>query len=238
PYLLLEEGDWILSEGGHFERVDADWFYNGGGQAPYWFAGGWPSINGSEGCVSYRDEAEVEELGCIRIQVPGLTIAGGLSSQICDTICLGTGVHCGITIETDAIEDQPAWLQSSAGQNGGCEQTRGVDTWITQTCWAETPNGCAPDAERECEDLRADANPDDVVVDYECSEKAVKIRVSQWQTHVDTIGPIFDFCYPFTPIPELVGPGSGNTPDVEELAAILGSFQAIYGIISDSSFVY
>ena len=33
PYLLLQKGDWILSEGGNFEKVDDDWFYNGNGQA-------------------------------------------------------------------------------------------------------------------------------------------------------------------------------------------------------------
>src|SRR5690606_35091415 len=26
PYLLLEQGDWVLSEGGNFEEVTADWF--------------------------------------------------------------------------------------------------------------------------------------------------------------------------------------------------------------------
>src|SRR5690606_21584219 len=53
PYLLLQEGNWVLSEGGNYERVDSDWFFNGnipanpsgktGGNNPFWFAGAWPS---------------------------------------------------------------------------------------------------------------------------------------------------------------------------------------------------
>src|SRR5690606_24317374 len=60
-----------------------------------------------------------------------------------------------------------------------------------------------------------------IVVEYTCTDKAIKIHTSQWQTLIDTIGPIFDFCYPYrvyperpeendendneTPIPELLG---------------------------------
>ena len=74
PYLLLQKGDWILSEGGNFEKVEDDWFYNGNGQSPYWFAGGWPSIYGSGDCISYCDVGADEDFECIKIQVPPLTI--------------------------------------------------------------------------------------------------------------------------------------------------------------------
>src|SRR5690606_19728059 len=40
PYLLLEEGDWVLSQDGHFEKVTEDWFFNGNCNAPYWFTSG------------------------------------------------------------------------------------------------------------------------------------------------------------------------------------------------------
>src|SRR5690606_30989234 len=57
PYLLLQAGDWVLSEGGHFEQVDEEWFYAGhsGGNNPYWFAGAWPSIYGSGDCNRLYD---------------------------------------------------------------------------------------------------------------------------------------------------------------------------------------
>src|SRR5690606_3588739 len=101
-YLLLQDGDWVLSEGGNFEKVDADWFYNGNGNSPYWFAGGWPSIYGSGDCVSYCDVGAGEEFGCIEIAVPLLDTLGLAEAAGCDTICLPTGVHCGITVESDA----------------------------------------------------------------------------------------------------------------------------------------
>src|SRR5690606_14255404 len=187
PYLLLEEGDWILSEGGHFEKVTSDWFYNGNGNSPYWFAGGWPSIYGTGDCISYCDVGSGADFGCIEIAVPFLTIEGGLASDTCDTICLKAGTHCGITFTQDAIAD---WT-------GSCPQTRGVDSWITQTCWAATPNTlCATDGgEVACGEP---FTPDEtsVVIDYTCTDKAVKVHISQWQTLYDTIGPIFDFCYP------------------------------------------
>ena len=186
PYLLLQEGDWILSEGGNFEQVDSEWFYNGNGNSPFWFAGGWPSIYGTGDCISYCDVGTGDKFDCVEIQVPFPTIADGLASDSCTIICLKTGVHCGITFEQDAIAD---WT-------GSCPKTRGVDSWITQTCWASTENSCADDVEIPCEELRADLNPDDVVIGYECTDKAVKVHVSQWQTLFDTIGPIFDFCYP------------------------------------------
>src|SRR5690606_27983132 len=128
PYLLLQEGDWILSEGGNFEQVTSDWFFNGNGNSPYWFAGGWPSIYGTANCNRYCDVGGGDAFECIYIQVPSLTIADGFSNESCDTICLPTGTHCGITVKRDEIAD---WT-------GACPQTRGVDSWITQTCWARS----------------------------------------------------------------------------------------------------
>ncbi|MBY5957951.1 T9SS type A sorting domain-containing protein [Membranicola marinus] len=201
PVLLLQDGDQILSEGGNFAIVDSDWFYNGHGNNPFWFSGGWPSIYGSGDCISYCDVGTGDKFDCIQVSVPALTVTGASPySDDCVTICLETGVHCGITIETDAIAD---WT-------GSCPQTRGIDSWITQTCWATTINSCVEDAEDDCEELSADDNLDDVVIDYSCTDKAVKAHISQWQTLVDTTGPIFDFCYPvdFSGENNIEGPGS------------------------------
>ncbi|MBY5959478.1 DUF285 domain-containing protein, partial [Membranicola marinus] len=200
PYLLLQDGDWVMSDGGSFVQVTQEWFYNGHGNNPFWFSGGWPSIYGSDGCISYCDVESAKDLDCIKVRVPALTIEEGItfpgdgqdeeSNNGCQIICLPTGVHCGITIKQDPL----------TGWTGSCPQTRGVDSWITQTCWAETPNWCAEGgigtAPIPCELISADDNPDDAVVDYECTDKSVKIHLSQWQTLIDTIGPIFDFCYP------------------------------------------
>src|SRR5690606_15182098 len=189
PYLLLQEGDWILSEGGNFEKVTADWFFNGNGNSPYWFAGGWPSIYNSENCISYCDAAHSEDLECIYIQLPPLTIEEGITDNVegCITVCLAESPHCGITIKQDEIGD---WT-------GSCPQTRGIDSWVTQTCWAVTPNYCAEDGQSPCEELSADLNLDDAVIDYSCTDKAVNIHLSQWQTLIDTLPPLFDFCYPY-----------------------------------------
>src|SRR5690606_6355892 len=136
PYLLLEQGDWVLSEGGNFEQVDADWFYSGNGIAPYWFAGGWPYIYGTGDCRSYCDIGADDTFDCIHIQLPPLTIEEGITPPVsegeleCSVVCLPTGIHCGITVKKEEIPD---WT-------GACPQTRGVDSWITQTCWAVSPN--------------------------------------------------------------------------------------------------
>ncbi|MBY5959577.1 hypothetical protein KUV50_15600, partial [Membranicola marinus] len=177
PYLLLEEGDLVLSEGGTFVKVDSKWFYNGHGNSPFWFSGGWPSIYGSGDCVSYCDVGAGEKFDCVRVLVPGLTIAEGISTnpELCQDICLKEGVHCGIQIR-----------QESADWSGSCPQTRGLDTYVTQTCWATTPNSCAIQSEI----------PSEAVVDYDATDKSIKIHISEWQTLVDTMGPIFDFCYP------------------------------------------
>src|SRR5690606_38311579 len=146
--LLLQEGDWILSDGGNFEKVTADWFFNGNGNSPYWFAGGWPSIYNSENCISYCVAAHSEDLECIYIQLPPLTIEEGITDNVegCITVCLAESPHCGITIKQDEIGD---WT-------GSCPQTRGIDSWVTQTCWAVTPNYCAEDGQSPCEELSAD----------------------------------------------------------------------------------
>src|SRR5690606_5643163 len=117
-------------------------------------------------------------------------------------------VHCGLTIVEDEIAD---WT-------GSCPQTRGVDTWITQTCWAATPNGCVEDAlETPCDFYVAEDTS--IVIDYSCNDKATKIHISQWQTLFDTIGPIFDYCYPTggVQIPE-----GFDLSSVEGIAALLG----------------
>ncbi|MBY5956811.1 T9SS type A sorting domain-containing protein [Membranicola marinus] len=189
PYLLLQSGDQVLSEDGGFEQVDADWFYSGHGNSPYWFSGGWPSIYGNGDCVSYCDVGVGPQDawgGCILIQVPSLS-SEGFSTSECDTICLPSaghevnltagGIHCGIAIERDV----------TAGWQGDCPQTRGVDTKITQTCWAETPNFCAGDGT---------ADELDLVASYDSTSKRIEIALSQWQTLIDTLGPIFEFCYP------------------------------------------
>ncbi len=72
PYLLLQPGDWVLSEGGDFEKVETHWFFNGNGNSPYWFAGGWPSIYGNGDCVSYCDVGAGHDFRCILISVPSL----------------------------------------------------------------------------------------------------------------------------------------------------------------------
>src|SRR5690606_27469435 len=207
PYVLLELGDWVLSEDGNYEQVTSDWFFNGHGNSPFWFAGGWPSIYGSGDCVSYCDGGAGDDFACISVRVPVLTIADGLASDTCREICLNDAVHCGLTIVEDEIAD---WT-------GSCPQTRGVDTWITQTCWAATPNGCVEDAlETPCDFYVAEDTS--IVIDYSCNDKATKIHISQWQTLFDTIGPIFDYCYPTggVQIPE-----GFDLSSVESIAALL-----------------
>src|SRR5690606_2929694 len=178
PYLLLEIGDQILSENGYFEEVTADWFYNGSGNAPYWFAGGWPSIYETGHSVSYHDGSKPHEYGCIMIAVPSINQETGLDSEICDTICLtASGPHCGITIQQEEL----------TGWNGNCPPTQGIDTRITQTCWAQTSSDCGSQSNEEGNDL---------VISYDSTSKKVEVVLSQWQTFIDTLGPIFHFNYP------------------------------------------
>src|SRR5690606_37058946 len=194
PYLLLQAGDWVLSEGGHFEQVDEEWFYAGhsGGNNPYWFAGAWPSIYGSGDCSRLYDAGpgagSAAEHGCIQIQVPYLT-SDGPASDSCIILCLQEGDHCGITIRRNELTE---WARTGDGSSISCPQTRGIDTWITQTCWGSTPNPCVNDQNA----MDADGNLEDAMVEYTMSDKKVEIHLSQWQTLYDTIGPVFDFCYP------------------------------------------
>ncbi len=191
PYLLLQEGDWILSEDGNFEKVTADWFYNGNGNSPYWFAGGWPSIYGGEDCFSFCDGADIDELEVIKVRVPLLSVEAGGFSDICEIISLPEGMHCGITVER--VDD--------SGWQGSCPRTRGVDSRITQTCWSRSPNTCLQEeGYLNCEQQLAFFNPEagDLIVGYDCSDKEISIHLSQWQTVIDEIGPIFDFCFPYS----------------------------------------
>lgn len=205
PYLLLEIGDWVLSEGGNFEQVTTEWFYSRqslshGDIAPHWFAGGWPSVYGGGSCHSFCDTtAEGEDINCIRILVPELTIQEGMSNTGCQVICLPeSGVHCGLQIRREAFS---TW-------SGACPPTRGAETRITQTCWAEQ-SGCGNEV------------ASDAVVDYHATDKVVTIRMSQWQTLMDTIGPIFDFCHPTHISLSEWNPGLEDASMVEQLAAVL-----------------
>uniref|UniRef100_UPI001F17EAEC Ig-like domain-containing protein n=1 Tax=Membranihabitans maritimus TaxID=2904244 RepID=UPI001F17EAEC len=185
PYLLLEQGDWVLSENGFYEQVTEDWFYSGNANTPYWFAGGWPSIYGSGDCVRYCDVAEGELEDClVQMIVPALE-EGAEENDGCMLVCLSElteDPHCGISIEMKT-ED---WT-------GSCPTTKGREITVTQTCWGETENDCEAedfgefDSENYIVDLEAS--------DFESDKKKVAV-LSQWLTLIDTIGPIFDFCYP------------------------------------------
>src|SRR5690625_689328 len=93
-YLFPVIGAEVLSEDGTYETVTSEWFYNGTGNSPYWFSGGWPSIYGSGDCTSYCSGAEVGDLDAgVWVQVPSLIAdpvlnSGGetYSSTDCDTI--------------------------------------------------------------------------------------------------------------------------------------------------------
>ena len=177
PYLLLEQGDWILSEGGHFEQVEEDWFYNGSGHAPYWFSGAWPSIYGNGGCISYCDFGPEHDFNCVLIRIPSWNSETGFDPENCDTICLTTASDlCGISVERELVTD---WM-------GDCPKTRRISTKIIQNCWAATPNGCAGD-------LTADEV--EIVTSYDSTKNQIEIHLSQSQTLIDTLGPVFDFCY-------------------------------------------
>ena len=183
PYLLLEEGDWVLSEGGNFEKVTGDWFYAGTGNAPFWFTGGWPFISGTGDCVWYSDghgEGGGDVCG-VRVLVPALEEG----TEVCVEICLADldgNPHCGIRIE---------YQGELADWSEGCPQTRGRDITIRQTCWGTTENECVSD-----EYIATGGNAGFVVTEENITSKARTFRLTQWQILIDTIGPIFDFCYP------------------------------------------
>src|SRR5690606_24442439 len=99
PYLLLEEGDWVLSQDGHFGKVTEDWFFNGNGNAPYWFTGGWPFITSTGSALWFSDTHPQREADdcAVRILVPGLES----DTAGCVVICLDGlegNAHCGIKI--------------------------------------------------------------------------------------------------------------------------------------------
>src|SRR5690606_18907806 len=172
PYLLLEIGDQVLSEGGFYEEVTDEWFFNGTGHNPYWFAGSWPSIYGSGHNIGYHDGGNPHDLSCIMITVPSINPETGLNPEVCDTICLtASGPHCGITFHREEL----------TGWDDSCPPTRGTDTKITQTCWAVTSSNCVPQAQ---------GGDNDLVVDYDSTAKKIEIVLSEWQTLIDTIGPI------------------------------------------------
>ncbi|GAA5220822.1 hypothetical protein GCM10025777_14520 [Membranihabitans marinus] len=219
PYLFLEKGDRVLSADGYYEEVTDEWFWNGNGNSPYWFAAGWPSIYGSGDCVRYCDEAEGATDECIAVCVPVIALddEGNLdfsvgqnnSPDTCVEICLDElagDPHCGISMTSDKAD----WT-------GTCPKTKGRNVVIKQTCWA---TGEDLGILRACnEDIRNDGvfGPDFVAGnlaiqpesdfahytvddDTDWSDDLVSLKpkyiISQWLTLLDTIGPLFDFCYP------------------------------------------
>ena len=185
PYLLLEEGDRVLSESGQYEKVTSDWFYTGHGNAPFWFSGGWPLISGDGDCVWYSDgDGNRRTRNCgIQILLPGLES----DTADCVVLCLDDIIdnpHCGIHINYQ--EDLSEW-------SGHCPQARGRDIIVKQTCWGQTENECVSD-----EYQVTNGGDGFVVVNEKISHKIRSFHLSQWQTLIDTIGPIFDFCYPLT----------------------------------------
>lgn len=180
PYLLLEEGDWVLSEGGYFEQVTSDWFYTGHGTAPYWFAGGWPFITGTGGAEWYSDGHLVGASGCaVRVLVPALEDG----AEACVEICLDDldgQAHCGISIDYD----DTVW-------SGSCPQTHGRDITVSQSCWGTTVNECVSDSW-----IQTEGGEGFVVVEENITGKMRTFTLSQWRNVFDTIGPIFDFYYP------------------------------------------
>src|SRR5690606_9591770 len=151
------------SENGKFERVDEEWFYNGNGNSPYWFSGGWLSIYGNGNCISYCDTGSSHDFDCILIKVPSWTSGIGFDPEKCDTICVTAASDlCDITIERELVTD---WT-------GDCPETRRINTKIIQTCWASTPNSCASD-------LTADEV--DLVTSYDSTKHKIEIHLSQSQ---------------------------------------------------------
>src|SRR5690606_26581391 len=189
PYILLEKGDWILSENGNFEQVTDQWFFrndSGTGQSnsPYWFAGAWPSVYGGDGCVRYHDlnpgAGDESEQCTIRVVVPAL------DADTCVTICLNElngNPHCGISIES---KDQD-WAQTGQGLAGACPDTRGYDITVTQMCWGGAENTCVSE-----EYELTGGGENFVVTDSELTDKKRTFVLSKWTTLLDTIGPVFD----------------------------------------------
>src|SRR5690625_1944907 len=194
-YLFPVIGSEILSENGTYETVTEEWFYNGTGNSPYWFSGGWPSIYGSGDCTSYCSGAEVAALdNAVKIIVPGLVIDGDGNPYQgeCVEIIVNASTSCGLRIERENDD----WTDFQS-----CVRERGGRTTITQTCWAgyDPLGGDAEAPYQQCfGDVEVGAD-DCLVVKYEdrseCCGRVI-ITLNQIQQLIDTIPPIFDFCYP------------------------------------------
>ncbi|WP_236981129.1 hypothetical protein, partial [Membranihabitans maritimus] len=135
---------------------------------------------GSGDCVRYCDVAEGEFGSCaVRMLVPALEEE---TNEPCVEICLDDldgNPHCGLSIEV-----------ASQDWSGACPATKGQDITVTQTCWGVTANECVwEDFDEETTVVDLDAS------DFESDKRKVAV-LSQWLTLIDTIGPIFDFCYP------------------------------------------
>src|SRR5690625_2194503 len=187
-YLFPVIGSQVLSENGTYETVTEEWFYNGTGNSPYWFSGGWPSIYGTGDCTSYCSGADVDALDeAVWIQVPSLNISEDDPYQdgegLCDTIRVTSSTGCGLKIERDTKE----WTDLLGN---GCGLERSAKTVITQSCWADF-EAAVCGGEGEVGDTC-------LVVDYQDNEACcdrVIITLNQIQQLIDTIPPIFDFCY-------------------------------------------
>ncbi|GAA5221021.1 hypothetical protein GCM10025777_16510 [Membranihabitans marinus] len=177
PYIVLELGDRVLSAEGQYEVVENDWFYNGNGNQPYWFAAGWPDVYSSSSLTQFCDGFNTESSDCISVVLPRLT-EDGYDMTACDTLCLSEGVHCGISIK----KEQSEWT-------GNCPQSSEVNYTVTQTCWASSE--AAELAMANC--AQADS---EIVSQYEESKGRLRIYLSQYTELHDTIGPIFNFEYP------------------------------------------
>src|SRR5690625_1035365 len=72
-----------------------------------------------------------------------------------------------------------------------CTKERGAVTTITQSCWAKIEN--------DFEDPEAPVGDTCLVVDYqdneECCDRVI-ITLNTLQQRIDTLPPIFEFCYP------------------------------------------
>src|SRR5690625_5246636 len=189
-YLFPEIGAEVLSENGVYETVTSDWFYNGTGNSPYWFSGGWPSIYGSGDCTTYCDVhggTAIEDR--IRVRVPVLIADQERLpyGEECTVITLTSNVSCGLKIVQDR---QDEWVEF---QN--CVTERSVRTVVTQSCWASGLEN------NLCDDGEVEVGDDCYVADYkdneECCDRVV-ITLQNIQQMIDNQPPIFEFCYPNT----------------------------------------
>lgn len=184
PYLILKVGDRVLSEDGKMVIVAEDWFYNGHGNNPFWFSGGWPAVCGGGECTYFCDVVPDAEGVCIQILVPGL-IADAQGTPMageCDTICLPVGTHCGIDIITEGLSDAV----------GECPFYVGGETKVIQTCWAETGSVGFDEGEPQpgCSNQESD-----IVTDVTYYENKSVFELYHKTYHIDDLPPIFDFCY-------------------------------------------